>query len=438
MNTLRRILLFLCFSCALHTTEAQTVFKRFAFEPVVGISYPNSDPTPKFTACYGAGMRYTLSPLLSFNLGYTYGTWESGKDLIGRQFKTYYYLIALRSQVNLGELFGFDQVTRKFHPYISIGYGRIQAMVSNIREREKKTKVAKDFSGNVNAFPVGMGVRFLLSERLDLSINAEYLLHSSDSLDGHSLDMRLYNVKNNPDYAWFFTAGLSYKFGTKKQKGSPHLDWHSPRLEEQQEITNLVNENYAVKLELDSLKQVVRFLEEDFIRMDTMLRMLSGSKDSLQQTIRTLEMQGNKRDSLIARIPDSTQSPGTGIVNTNTGGIPDTTMVDIIFRAFESQSARSDSLAQALIDLQDKMNFFLLGYTPKYGRVKATAEVKLRELVPNTKARIVKVIPAGTAIEFTGFVSKGELIEGNPNWYKDVFGNYFWAGQTSQPWPEEK
>jgi opacity protein-like surface antigen len=435
MKTLRLILLTLIIYSPCFSVKAQTVFKRFALEPVAGITYPNSDPTPKATLTYGVGFRYTLSPLLSFNLGYNYGTWQSGKDLIGREFKTYFYLIAIRSQVNLGELFHFDQVTRKFHPFVSIGYGRIQAMASNIREREKVTKVARDFSGNVNAFPVGMGIRFLLSARLDLTVNAEYLLHSSDSLDGHSLDMRLYNVRNNPDYAWFFTTSVSYKFGTKKQKGSPHLEWHSPRLQEKSEITQLANENYAVKMELDSLKQVVRFLEDDYHRMDTLLQALSGSKDSLQRTITILESQSSKIDSMRTTMPDSTV---TGIVQTNAQGIPDTTLVEIIFRAFESQSARSDSLAQALFELQDKMNFFLLGYTPKYGRVKAMTDLKLREMVPNTKARIIKVIPAGTAIEFTGFVSKGELIEGNPNWYKDVFGNYFWAGHTSQPWPEEK
>jgi hypothetical protein len=113
-------------------------------------------------------------------------------------------------------------------------------------------------------------------------------------------------------------------------------------------------------------------------------------------------------------------------------------MMDIVFRAFDSQATRTDSLVQALIELQDKMNFFLLGYTPKYGRVKVVTEIKLREMVPNTKARIIKVIPVGTTLEFTGYVSKGELIEGNPNWYKDVYGNYFWAGHTSNPWPEEK
>jgi hypothetical protein len=435
MKTLRLILLTILIGFPCFTAKAQTIFKRFAIEPVAGITYPNSDPTPKFSATYGLGLRYTLSPLLSFNLGYNYGTWESGKDLIGREFKTYFYFIAIRSQVNLGELFHFDQVTRKFHPFVSIGYGRLQAMASNIREREKKTKVAKDFSGNLNAFPVGLGIRFLLSKRLDLTVNAEYLLHSSDSVDGHSLDMRLYNVRNNPDYAWFFTTSLSYKFGTKKQKGSPHLEWHSPRLEEKVEITHLANENYAVKMELDSLKQVVRFLEDDYNRMDSLLQELSGSKDSLQRTIQTLEFHASKRDSMRTLTPDSAK---TGIVQTNAQGIPDTTLVEIIFRAFESQSARSDSLSKALFELQDKMNFFLLGYTPKYGRVKAMTDLKLREMVPNTKARIVKVIPSGTAIEFTGFVSKGELIEGNPNWYKDVFGNYFWAGHTSQPWPEEK
>jgi opacity protein-like surface antigen len=439
MKFLQSSVLLVCFWFMASSIDAQTAYKRFAAEPFGGISYPETDPTSKMTPCYGMGLRYTLSPLMAFSLGYTYGTWQNGKDLIGRTFKAYYYMVALRTQVNLGELFHFDQVTRKWHPYVSIGYGRLQAMVSGIRAREKQTKVARDFSGNMNAFPVGLGVRFYLSPRLDLGLNFEYLLHSSDSIDGHSLDMRLFNVKNNPDYAMFLTASLAYKFGTKKQKGNPHLDWFSPRHQEEERITNLYNDQNYARIELDSLKQVIRFMEMDIVRMDTMIRTLSGSRDSLMLTLESKINADRQRGSMLTVRQDAlVRDTAVGSTEATIPSLSDSTMMDIVFRAFDSQATRTDSLVQALIELQDKMNFFLLGYTPKYGRVKVVTEIKLREMVPNTKARIIKVIPVGTTLEFTGYVSKGELIEGNPNWYKDEYGNYFWAGHTSNPWPEEK
>lgn len=423
-----RIILIIALFCLPFRTFAQYAYKRFALEPVFGTSKPETDPESKFTPTYGANFRYSLSPLITFSLNYLQGNWKDHKDLIGRTFESKYYTMGVRAQVNLGELFRFDHITRKFHPYASIGFTRIQTNVTGIREREIITNVARPFKGGVNGFPAGIGTRIYLSPKFDLGVHVEYLLHNSDSIDGHSLDMRVYNVRNNPDYIWFVTTSLSYKFGTRKQKGQGHIDWVSPRQNEDQEFTQLKEENYLVKSELDSLKYIVQMISEKQAETDALLRQILSGKDSIRMNPPVVV---TKTDSLKAESENVKASdPQASVL--------DSTLLNIIFRAFESQGMRTDSLAGAITELQNNMNFFLLGYTPKYGRIKTVTDTKLREMVPNTKARIVKVLPAGSAVEFTGYVTKGELIEGNPNWYKDVFGNYFWAGSTSQPWPEEK
>lgn len=431
---------------------AQYKYQRLAFEPMLSITKPETDPTSAISFAGGAQFRYALSPTFSFNLSYQYGTWKNGDDKIGREFFTYFYTTAFKVHVKPGDLFGFEHLTQKVQPYVSIGFTRIQAMASNIRQREKDAEVAADFNGGVYGFPAGIGTRIYLSPRFDIFMHVEYLLHNSDSLDGHSLDTRVFNTRNNPDYVWFVNTGLSYKFGQKKNKANGHIDWVSPAREEKEVISNLTNAQWQTQYELDSLRMVVQEMREAQIIRDSILDALvvkmnqapiytalpldTGKLDSTRNRVQQDSSFADsiRTDSARVSTSDSLNAAETPLVLNTT---IDTTMLDIIFRAFESQGIRTDSIAYAVQELNDKMNFFLLGYTPKYGMVKTLIETKLREKVPNTKARIVKVIPAGTPIEYTGYVTKGELMDGNPNWYKDVFGNYFWAGSTNEPYPDQ-
>jgi len=438
------LLLLMLGTSAMH---AQYKYQRLAFEPMYSVTKPETDPTSAISFATGAQLRYALSPTFSFNLSYQYGTWKNGDDKIGRTFFTYFYTTAFKIQVKPGDLFGFEHLTRKVQPYVSLGFTRIQAMASNIRQREKDAEVAADFSGGVFGFPAGIGTRIYLSPRFDLFIHVEYLLHNSDSLDGHSLDTRLFNTRNNPDYLWFVNTGLSYKFGQKKNKANGHIDWVSPAKEEKEVIANLTNAQWQTQYELDSLRMIVQEMREAQIIRDSILDALVIKMNqapmhtalpmdsiSLRTQTDSLRTDTISTDSLARIAVDSlnTATP-TPVLSTSI----DTTMLDIIFRAFDSQGIRTDSIANAVQELNDKMNFFLLGYTPKYGMVKTLIDTKLREKVPNTKARIVKIIPAGTPIEYTGYVTKGELMDGNPNWYKDSFGNYFWAGSTTEPYPDQ-
>jgi hypothetical protein len=438
------ILLLMLGTSAMH---AQYKYQRLAFEPMFSVTKPETDPTSAISFATGAQFRYALSPTFSFNLSYQYGTWENANDKIGRTFFTYFYTTAFKIQVKPGDLFGFEHLTRKVQPYVSLGFTRIQAMASNIRQREKDREVAADFSGGVYGFPAGIGTRIYLSPRFDLFFHVEYLLHNSDSLDGHSLDTRVFNTRNNPDYVWFLNTGLSYKFGQKKNKANGHIDWVSPAREEKEVISNLTNAQWQTQYELDSLRMIVQEMREAQIIRDSILDALVTKMNQAPMhtaiPLDTLSNRMQKDSSLIDSIvPAATNLPASDSLKaaeTPTALITsiDTTMIDIIFRAFDSQGTRTDSIANAVQELNDKMNFFLLGYTPKYGMVKTLIETKLREKVPNTKARIIKVIPAGTPIEYTGYVTKGELMDGNPNWYKDVFGNYFWAGSTNEPYPDQ-
>jgi hypothetical protein len=384
----------------------QLPYKRFAIENWCGISQPQTDPTPAITPFYGINLRYSLSPLLALNLNYGLGTWKNGNDNIGRTFTTPYYLFGFRGQVNLGELFHFYHLTHRVHPYLGLGLYRIQFTVSGIRQREKDALVAKDYRGGLIGMPISFGIRFYISPRLDAFVSAEYVLHNSDSVDGHSVDTRFYNSLNNPDYLLFISTGISWKFGLKKQKGQTHMEWTSPAEEAQAVFQQVQNKELEAGKKIDSIGKI---LEKQFYYQ-------------------------NKTDSVLNQLQNRIQSLENRPLAVDTKGRVDTTS-SVLLKQLQKDN---DYLTSEVKALNEKINYFLLGYIPKYGKVTLTQETELRLGLPNTQAKVIKKLPKGSILEYTGFVTKGELMNGNPSWYKDAGGNYFSAGATNNPNPTEK
>lgn len=54
---------------------------------------------------------------------------------------------------------------------------------------------------------------------------------------------------------------------------------------------------------------------------------------------------------------------------------------------------------------------------------------------PNSGARVLRVIPARSAVAVRAFVDWGERVRGNAYWYVDAQGGCFWAGSTDMPEP---
>jgi N-acetylmuramoyl-L-alanine amidase CwlA len=62
------------------------------------------------------------------------------------------------------------------------------------------------------------------------------------------------------------------------------------------------------------------------------------------------------------------------------------------------------------------------------GAAVATARLNIRKGAPSTRAEVLKVVAAGTKLTFEGYVDNGEPVNGNPVWYTDGKGNFFWSG----------
>ena len=62
------------------------------------------------------------------------------------------------------------------------------------------------------------------------------------------------------------------------------------------------------------------------------------------------------------------------------------------------------------------------------GTVTTTVRLNIRQGAPNTRAPIYQVVNRGTMLSYIGITESGEPVNGNPIWYADDKGNFFWSG----------
>jgi N-acetylmuramoyl-L-alanine amidase len=67
--------------------------------------------------------------------------------------------------------------------------------------------------------------------------------------------------------------------------------------------------------------------------------------------------------------------------------------------------------------------------------VSAVSNLNVRASLPSTLAPVRRVVPRGTRMTAAGFIATGQSISGNPCWYRDPAGDFFWAGATDRPNP---
>jgi len=65
---------------------------------------------------------------------------------------------------------------------------------------------------------------------------------------------------------------------------------------------------------------------------------------------------------------------------------------------------------------------------PEEGKLITIARLNIRKGEPNTRAHIIQTVPANTELSYTGLTDTGEAINGNPLWYRNANGDFFWSG----------
>lgn len=170
---------------------------------------------------FGGFLKYSASPILAFRLHGTYGTY-SGKstELMKKDygFANNITQVGLNVMVNLGTL-----SFKKKHPNTNLYAftGLTFAFSDAIRDKKIGTATTKGtYTGTDLTVPVGVGIKFKMSEEIDLGLEAVVNATRIDSLDMYG------GAQNYPDFFGSFAVTVGYKFVGQKRK--THVDWYNP------------------------------------------------------------------------------------------------------------------------------------------------------------------------------------------------------------------
>jgi N-acetyl-anhydromuramyl-L-alanine amidase AmpD len=74
-------------------------------------------------------------------------------------------------------------------------------------------------------------------------------------------------------------------------------------------------------------------------------------------------------------------------------------------------------------------------FQPHSATVRARTDLNVRKGAPTTAAPVKRVASAGSLLNYVGWTSNGQSVNGNSHWYRTAEGDYFWAGATDRPTP---
>jgi len=88
------------------------------------------------------------------------------------------------------------------------------------------------------------------------------------------------------------------------------------------------------------------------------------------------------------------------------------------------------AMARAEVVAPSRYNFIA-----QRGQVRTRTGLNVRRGAPTTLAPVLRAAPANEVLDYVGWTSNGMSVNGNPHWYRDEDGNYFWSGATTRPIP---
>ncbi len=235
------LIIFYGFSPAL---QSQTNNPKFQFGVGAGTFIYQGDLTPSSLGSYRtmkpvislfAAKFFSPSLSLRANLGFGGLKGDDAKysNPGYRQQRnfTFHSRIAEISGIAEWNVLGRNYVSKGFSPYLFVGVGysflKIKRDWSNLdtdyfsAESELMMGLTEDAQHSLPerllVFPVGIGVRYYLSDKIGISAETSYRLASTDYLDGFS---RAANPAKN-DHYYSHTVGVVYRLGKKNMLDCP-------------------------------------------------------------------------------------------------------------------------------------------------------------------------------------------------------------------------
>jgi len=268
----KTVLLLLCFGF-LFSVNAQTdqqdynnikpftgssAFRKFsiginvgALSPTVIIGGTNNFYHNETTLGYGANLRYQFNHYIGLQLDYLGGTlkgnqngWPGVETPLVSSFKT-----TLGSALDLAAVFTFGNINflklkNSIIPYITAGLGTASYKVKIVKAN---STTEEDFdNGNTenNIFaPIGVGLKFNLSQLMNLDLGYRMNFVDKDNLDG-------YEVAYHKDKFSYGFIGLEFSLGNQKK---PRMLFDNP-------VARL---NNNLQTQIDTISNQVKGLSTD-------------------------------------------------------------------------------------------------------------------------------------------------------------------------------
>ena len=225
--------------------------------PSIAIGGRNDFSKGQGTIGYGAYIKNQISHRFGIQADFLRGTLEGNNDNgapAGTPYKSFKtdinWSAALSGVITLGNI-NWTQLHTAVQPYVSVGGGVLNynPVVTN------NAGTAIDFKpdGSISKFfiPVGIGLKFNLSQSMNLDMGYRMNFVDGDDLDG------FYNPPYLSDKFSYGHLGLEFALGGRNK---PQLATHNPAAQLKQD---LVDQNNALRASLNHTEAKVSQLQQD-------------------------------------------------------------------------------------------------------------------------------------------------------------------------------
>lgn len=238
-------------------------FRKFSIGLNAGVMTPsvlaggsNDFAKNKATLGYGANLRYQLNHYLAIHADYLGGKLEGTQDdkSFAQDRPVYSFNTKLKSALSLSGEIDFDNVNwlkQKNHvvPYLTVGLGILSYSVDTT-SKAGSTSAYTNFSKKTPFFvPVGLGLKFRMSDLINLDLGYRMNFVDGDELDGSPYWLNGSSKSHIDKFSYGF-LGIEFALGKKSQ---PQLLFDNP-------VARL---NNNLQTQIDTVKVQVKNLSTD-------------------------------------------------------------------------------------------------------------------------------------------------------------------------------
>lgn len=224
MKKLNKVFILTLLGLMLRSSSLMAQDARWNFEVIGGAPYMLSNVKASQQSLYGgAGLRYSISPLLSAQFQFNGGVMAGDRNVTGTYFTYNFMQYTFRGIVNVSSLINKPKALSRFNAYVYLGGGYIKCYSKTNAYSSNQDRIG--FDGNNSLFFVsnlGLNIKYYVNEYIDLIGGSEFNFTRTNSLA---------NNPNRNEYDKFALnyIGISFKILPSSVK-TQNPDWIGMKL----------------------------------------------------------------------------------------------------------------------------------------------------------------------------------------------------------------